>query len=269
VDVNTLLSGSGCPSDMTRVADFCIDRYEASVWSDGACDGSGTQYGNAETDDYPQTWPANGQYSQASSALYACSIPAVEPSGWVTYFRATAACAESGKRLCTNAQWQTAALGTPDTEEACPVNTAGPVQTDAFEATCQSRWGVVQMVGNMQEFTSDWVVNGVAWYDADGQKEAGAAAVPAEWPEIAGVDDRSRGVNGNALAGVSPTLSFVNGSPSVLLRSGSYGQGAHAGPLYVNGNVGPVTAFESGGFRCCATPFTLPGSIPPSSTPAR
>lgn len=260
VRLSDLMVGDGCSDEMVRVADYCIDRYEASVWDDRQCDGLGTQFGVGEVDNYPASWPVTGQYSDEADALYACSITGVRPSGWTTYFRAVAACAESGKRLCTNQQWQIAALGTPDSVDACPVGTGEAVETDSYATTCRSRWGVVGMVGNMQEWTADWVINGVAWYDGATQETAGAAAVPAEWPAFVGTDDRVRGVNGNAFAGVTPEFGFFNGLPSVLMRSGSYSQTTHAGALYLNANNSPVVAFRSGGFRCCATPWTLSGA---------
>jgi len=89
-----------CPNGMMTVGSFCIDRYEASVWSTTACDGTGTQYGATDTDDYPvATFPDNGNFA---TPLYACSIPGVAPSRGLTWFQAQQACAASAKHLCTN-----------------------------------------------------------------------------------------------------------------------------------------------------------------------
>jgi len=247
---------------MVRVGDFCVDRYEASVWDNPACDGTGTQFGTSDVDDYPESWPVNGQYSTASDALYACSVPGVLPSGWVSYLRASAACAESGKRLCRNHEWQTAVIGTPYTQEACPTATGEAVKSDAYAETCVSRWGTVGMIGNMQEWVADWVVSGATWYTEQEQTEAGPSGVKTAWPSVAGVPSHTFGINGSAIAGVSADFAYYSGLPSAILRSGSYGTSTWSGPLFVNAVNSPVVAFRSGGFRCCASAWTHPKALP-------
>jgi len=59
-----------------------IDRFEASVFLNSDC--TGTRYGELE-DDYPASFPAQ-------SFLYACSLPGVWPSGYVTWEKARKAC---------------------------------------------------------------------------------------------------------------------------------------------------------------------------------
>ena len=46
--------------------------------------------------------------------IFALSLPGVIPARSINYFIAAAACRNSGKRLPSNAEWQAAALGTPD-----------------------------------------------------------------------------------------------------------------------------------------------------------
>ena len=46
--------------------------------------------------------------------VYAVSLAGVPPSAFLTWFQAQEACANSGKRLPTNAEWQVAASGSPD-----------------------------------------------------------------------------------------------------------------------------------------------------------
>ena len=123
---------------MVRVGPLCVDKYEASVWSGPA--GTGVQYpqGNPRC---PATFPTNGNWTEP---LYAASIKGVGPSTFLTWFQAQQACALSGKRLLTNAEWQMAAAGTPDpgvggngvTE--CNTNTTGSIVTGAA-ANCQSK----------------------------------------------------------------------------------------------------------------------------------
>ena len=82
---------------MTKIDDFCIDKYEASVIkSDGApwspyCD---PQFGNVE--------------------VKAVSIKNGVPQSNINYVWAKKACENSGKRLCTDEEWKRACKGTQD-----------------------------------------------------------------------------------------------------------------------------------------------------------
>ena len=96
--------------EMVKVGDFWVDRYEASVWQNANC--TGTQYGIFEYDwDGADGFPHHGSFS---TPLYACSVRDEIPSRWLTWFHAQSACAASGKRLLTNAEWQAAVAGTHD-----------------------------------------------------------------------------------------------------------------------------------------------------------
>ena len=87
-------------------------------------------------------------------------------------------CANAGKHLCTNEEWQIAVTGTPDPGDgvtipyggaaldACNVKSnAGrgsdasgvgtPANTHAH-VDCVSRFGAYDMVGNLTEFVADW-----------------------------------------------------------------------------------------------------------------
>jgi Sulfatase-modifying factor enzyme 1 len=111
-----------CPTDMVSAsARYCIDRYEASVWSASNC--TGTAYFKS-SGDFPTSFPAlassaglSGAVQVAGSSytlsaptatLYACSKTGVVPAQYITYFQAKRACENSGKRLCTLAEQQTA-----------------------------------------------------------------------------------------------------------------------------------------------------------------
>jgi formylglycine-generating enzyme required for sulfatase activity len=91
------------------------------------------------------------------------SVPGVTPSANVTWFQAQEACANAGKRLPTNAEWQIAATGTPDPgpddgATDCNTSAAGvsPVDTGS-RAKCVSSRGAFDMVGNRFEWVADWV----------------------------------------------------------------------------------------------------------------
>ena len=148
--------GNGTKVQMVRVGTFCVDKYEASVWSQPG--GSGTQYPRSDPR-YPSTFPDNGNWTVP---LYAASVAGVGPSTFITWFQAQQACAPSGKRLLTNAEWLMAAAGTPDPGAAgdgltnCNTNTSGSLATGSA-AACRSNWGVRDMVGNVTECVADWM----------------------------------------------------------------------------------------------------------------
>jgi len=170
-----------CPADSVPVGAACIDKYEASVWSIPATnpgggsnaglirrvqkgtvtlahltDGGATQYGT----DYS---PCAQNGSGCKGEVYAVSIAGVLPARQITYFQALAACGNSLKRLPTNAEWQLAALGTPDPgtnngTTDCNITTGvfSAVNTGS-RSNCESEWGAWDMVGNVIEHVQDWV----------------------------------------------------------------------------------------------------------------
>jgi len=150
------------PTDiMVRVGPLCVDKYEASVWSkaDGSSDVTAQQLGDAG-DNYSDgsvasiTCNDHGNDCTGNSTIYARSEAGVSPSAFITWFQAQQACAASGKRLLTNAEWQMAAAGT--VEANCNISGGVTGNTDA-NPSCVSNWGVVNMVGNVNEWVADWI----------------------------------------------------------------------------------------------------------------
>src|SRR5712691_6610210 len=89
----------------------------------------------ATGDDYGSGCPPTGN---GCVNFYAVSIAGVTPSRFITWFQAAAAARNAGKRLPTNAEWQAAALGTPD----------GVCNTSSFvPAATGSAAGCVSAVG--------------------------------------------------------------------------------------------------------------------------
>ncbi|MGI9302400.1 MAG: SUMF1/EgtB/PvdO family nonheme iron enzyme, partial [Gammaproteobacteria bacterium] len=106
---NAACAGNDATDIMVKVGPLCADRYEASVWDSAA--GGGTQFGLvANTNNNP--CEPNGSNC---ANIYARSEANREPSSQTTWFQAAAACANVGKRLPTNAEWQLLALGTDET----------------------------------------------------------------------------------------------------------------------------------------------------------
>ena len=159
---------AGCPPDSVRVASTCVDKYEASVWQTtnaglvqkirlgtatlGDLVAAGAVQRGEVADDYGAACPDTGN---GCTNLYAVSIPGTTPSRFLTWFQAVAAARNAGKRLPTNAEWQAAALGTPDGAPCVVINAPGPGATGT--AGCVSDVGTFDMVGNLFEWVADWV----------------------------------------------------------------------------------------------------------------
>jgi hypothetical protein len=196
---------------MVRVGSVCVDRYEASIWD-------APTGGNQITGAIPCN--ANGQNC---TNIFARSVAGVTPSRSITWFQAQQALANSGKRLPSNAEWQMAVAGTPDST-ACNVNTGSLASTGA-NAGCVSNRGVNDMVGNLWEWVADW------------DEQAFSCA---NWPAGFGGDFTCLG-RGSGEA--SPRF------PGALIRGGFFIDGSDAGPFAVNGIARPSDPSLGIGFR--------------------
>lgn len=196
---------------MVRVGPICIDRYEASIWDAPV---GGRQIVGDEPSDYCDPGGQNCRN------IYARSVAGVEPATNLTYFQAQAALANAGKRLASNAEWQTAVSGTPDMTGQDPGPCAGRRPTGAASG-CASRFGARDMVGNVWEWVGEWLqlsINCPGW----------------DPPEE----------DAMCLAGVSE-----NNGPGSLIRGGAANDGAAAGPLAVRANWRPQDPSGQIGFR--------------------
>jgi formylglycine-generating enzyme required for sulfatase activity len=233
----------------------CLDKYEASVWRvphptttnanlvlriqlgrvarAALVAGGATQLGTAV--DYEPCAP-NGQ--GCANDIYAVSLPSEIPSASITWFQAQEACANSGKRLPTNAEWQVGANGTPDPgpdngTTDCNSDTDSVSETGA-RSGCVSARGAFDMVGNLDEWVADWV------------------PLSSECPGWGGASDDFM-----CLAGANTT----GGGPGALLRGGDHRIRAGAGPLAVVGSGAPSSARDFIGFRCARDLAPVPAAI--------
>jgi formylglycine-generating enzyme required for sulfatase activity len=200
------------PKDkMVRAGSVCIDRYEASIWTK-------KKGGRQITGTIP--CDPNGQ--DCKGKIFARSVKDVVPSASITWFQAQQALANSGKRLPTNAEWQMAVAGTPDST-ACNVGGTS-VQKTGANSGCRSDWGANDMVGNLWEWVADW-------------DEEASDSICTNWPASLGSDTSCVG---NAAA---------TGFPGAFYRGGSFGGGTGAGPFAIVGSSVPNDSDTTFGFR--------------------
>jgi hypothetical protein len=231
-----------CPPDSVRSGTTCIDKYEASVWEVGPANtvliqkikagtatlaelqAVGFQRG-VTSDNFGPGCPDNANSAVSSTRpcvnVYAVSIAGVTPSRFLTWFQAAAAARNSGKRLPTNAEWQAAALGTPDL--SCRTSGGSPELTGSFGG-CVSNVGAFDMVGNVWEWVADWVPRSTTCVDLG-------------WVSLGSGDFQ-------CLAGAAS-----DGMPGALLRGGDFDGGQGAGVFAISGLNPPTLAQTNVGFR--------------------
>lgn len=137
-----------CPPGMTHVESAltftCVDTFEASPTP--AC-----VYSN----------PASGVETAANREDIDCmsvSQTGVTPWRFVTRDDAQLFCTRSGKRLPTAFEWYQAAIGTPSSRCNISSNVLFPA---GKQSSCLSATGIFDAAGNVWEWTSDDVTEGV------------------------------------------------------------------------------------------------------------
>ena len=167
----------GCPPGMVHVGAFCIDRYEATLVE--VLPGGGLA-------------PFSPYQNPGTTKVRALSVAGAVPQAYIDQVRAAAACAEAGKRLCTDTEWLRACQGPAtltfpygplrwpkfcnDSRHCHPAvqafgTTASWIwsalgdscidqqpyslaEAGRYEA-CETAEGVLDMMGNLHEWTAD------------------------------------------------------------------------------------------------------------------
>ena len=229
---------------MVQVGDYWIDRYEvllvdAKYFNDGQCDqgAAGAKYGDINDPKYPSDFPANGDWTNASKRLFACSLFDKQPSRFMSWFQASQACAAAGKHLCTNEEWQTAAAGTA--KSTC--NTKGTI-LNTGKSSCTSSWGVEDMVGNLSEYVGTLIPGGKSWMAKDEEVTHPYPATFHFGEDVA--------INVNSRVEIAP-MAFKNGMLASPRRGGDRDDDKNAGSFAVDLSKGPAYASNSTGARCC------------------
>jgi len=183
----------------------------------------------------------NGLHAGVNAAASAYNAT---PWASINAFNAMRACANAGKRLCTNEEWNQAALGTPagaDDNVTCWTASAntGSHPTGTLP-NCKSHLGVYDMTGNVWEWVGTWYAetdvytdqSGWAWATAwTNEAEGGSAYTP--FGNNAGPD---------AYTG-----------PRAWVRGGAWNNSTAAGGWAALGYYSPRYARSHLGLRCCAS----------------
>jgi hypothetical protein len=133
-------AGNNTSDIMVRAGSVCVDKYEATLWPDKTSAGTTPELAN--------TCNVDG----SDCTYVAQSRTGVLPTVSISLYQAAAACANAGKRLLTNAEWQMAALGTVAAN--CNTATSTLANTNA-NPTCTSSATAINMVGNAVEWVGD------------------------------------------------------------------------------------------------------------------
>ena len=220
-----------CPSGMVEVSTIpnisCVDTYEAS-----AKDTCPTLV--------PEQMIATKQNLEDSRCVIESKKDAT-PWRFITRDQAMQMCARSGKRLPTSAEWYAISLGMTNVESGCNVSQKSISKTGAF-TECYAPSGAYDLVGNVWEWVSDDVINGVH------------NEIP-----VPGTGFVTQ-VDANGIATVVSDISsdlfdadyFWSRTDGAfgMIRGGYYDSGTDGGVYTVHADTPPTTAGTGIGFRC-------------------
>ncbi len=255
----TSIFGGECPSEMANIDDkYCIDKWENSIYDKNNPSGKASLFYPAKTSQanslynywrngWKGTSPPNSAYAQMPErgaetttgfAPLAVSQPNVIPNMFVSKEIAELACANAGKRLCTEGEWV----------QACksPSSTSYPYGNSYTAGKCNTQGGYPPSVVGWtnviptNQFDPSDPRNGKAAVDIKGIRETGSFS---ECTNAYGVYD----MVGNLDEAVSPS------SSSALFKGSAFMRKNDANCDASNSAHGSTYTDYSFGFRCCAT----------------
>ena len=98
-ELEEALGSDGCPPGMVRAGLYCIDQFEAAL---------------VEVFDDGTTTSWSPYHNPGERRVRAVSLADAVPQGYISGRQAGRACAEAGKRLCTDEEWLLACRGDED-----------------------------------------------------------------------------------------------------------------------------------------------------------
>jgi formylglycine-generating enzyme required for sulfatase activity len=206
---------NGCPPGMLRIDTFCIDRWEAHLVT------------------FPAGDPVS-PYFEPASPVMARSAQGAVPQGYISQVQATAACANAGKRLCTDSEWLRACQG--------PNGTTYPYGDTLMEGVCNDHREQHPVIEYFMT-SEDWIWSELA-HPCLNQLDAGLATSGA----YAGCESSEGAFD------LMGNLHEWTDNPQGTFRGGFYVDTVlnGSGCLYAT-TAHDVTHLDySTGFRCCA-----------------
>lgn len=209
-----------CPAGMAQVNAFCIDRYEGAL-EEQASDG---------------TWAAASPYLVVGTrTVRAVPAAGITPQGYISGAQAAAACAASGKRLCTSTEWLKACRG--------PADTTWPYGDTHIAGACNDAYSGSPVVNYFG--TSSGV------FDSTHMNDPGINQQPSS---VAKGGEYSQCVSGYGAYDMHGNLHEWVDDPAGTFRGGFYADASINGPGCTYATTAHDFAYHdySTGFRCCA-----------------
>ena len=242
IDASDTLSGKGgtllaqltgfqeplCPLGMTHVpaalSFSCVDTYEASPGEDCPFIDIENQFSTEVNIGKPECEPVSEVGKQ--------------PWSLVNREQAAVLCARVGKRLPSAAEWYQFALGTPAAD--CNVRNEQVIVGDET-SLCRGATGVINAVGNVWEWVSDDVIDGV--YQGRNLPKTGyVTQVDSGGVATVTSVEKTLTAEGYLWSGESGAFGVI--------RGGFYGSKSDAGVYTLHSETAPTFIGAAVGFRC-------------------
>lgn len=203
----------------TGATPYCIDRYEAALEQH---DGTG--------------WvPASPHSTVGSRTVRAVPAAGVTPQGYIAGNQAAAACAASGKRLCTSTEWVAACRGS--------ANTSFPYGSTHVDGACNDDYAGHPLIDYFNTSTGIW--------DTTHMNDPGINQQP---NTVAPGGDHTACVTPTGIYDLHGNLHEWVDDPAGTFRGGFYADASRNGAGCAYATTAHAFTYHdySTGFRCCA-----------------